>query len=84
MTTRVACVVFAFALTLCACSNETDSRQALQKSGYVDIQITGWEPFSCGEDDTWSTGFRAKNPTGQQVNGVVCCGLLIKSCTVRF
>lgn len=84
MTTRISLTVLALTLPLCACSNETDSREALQKSGYTDIRITGWSPFSCGKDDTWSTGFRAKNPAGQQVSGVVCCGLVFKSCTVRF
>jgi hypothetical protein len=71
-------------MLLPACANESDSRDALQKAGFTQIEITGWEPFSCGKDDSWSTGFRATNPQGQKVDGVVCCGLVFKSCTIRF
>jgi len=66
-----------------ACVNEDDSLRTLQSAGYTNIQITGWKPFSCGKDDTYSTGFTAKNPAGVKVTGVVCCGLMFKSCTVR-
>ncbi len=71
-------------LAMSACTDEGNSKSALHKAGYSNIVITGWEPFTCGEDDTFSTGFKAKNPAGNTVEGVVCCGLLMKSCTVRF
>ncbi len=70
-------------LLLCACSSPDESRRTLDNAGYTDIETTGWEPFACGEKDTFSTGFRATNPSGQRVSGVVCCGV-IKRCTVRF
>ena len=59
------------------------STTALKKAGYSKIEITGWEPFECGQDDTYSTGFVADNPVGTRVSGVVCCGLW-KNCTIRF
>lgn len=65
------------------CSDAQSTEDTLQKSGFTDIKTTGWSPFACGEDDTFSTGFRAKNPQGVTVTGTVCCGLL-KGCTVRF
>jgi hypothetical protein len=71
-------------LILFGCTDEGSSRSALRKAGYTNIVITGWEPFTCGEDDTFSTGFRAKNPAGTVVSGTVCCGLIAKACTIRF
>lgn len=70
-------------LLLASCTDETNSRRTLDNSGYTDIHIKGYELFGCGKDDTFSTGFTAKNPQGKTVSGVVCCGFL-KSCTVRF
>lgn len=70
-------------LVLAACTDDSATKSTLQKAGYTDIQTTGYDMFACSDSDTFSTGFRAKNPQGQVVTGVVCCGLL-KSCTIRF
>lgn len=70
-------------LTAAACSDAQSSLAALKAAGYSNIAITGWEPFSCGQDDTFSTGFTADNPKGERVRGVVCCGLMFKACTIR-
>ena len=69
---------------LVACTDSSGATKALRAHGFTDITITGWSPMSCGEDDTTSTGFRAKNAAGETVEGVVCCGLVFKNCTVRF
>lgn len=69
------------AIFISGCSNESDSRRTLESAGYTDVVITGWEPFTCGKDDTFSTGFHAKNPAGNAVSGVVCCGLVFKLLT---
>lgn len=66
-----------------ACTDDTDTIRTLNSSGYTDIHTTGYRFFACGQGDDFSTGFRAKNQTGQIVTGTVCCGLL-KNCTVRF
>ena len=71
------------ALLLCTCTAPDNSTDTLTKMGFTNIEITGWSPFSCGEDDSFSTGFKATNPVGLPVSGVVCCGL-VKNCTVRF
>jgi hypothetical protein len=73
----------ALAALLSGCVEPEASREALEAAGYSDIEITGWKPFNCGEDDTFSTGFRAKNPRDKEVTGVVCCGLIVKACTIR-
>jgi hypothetical protein len=74
----------AIALLLTACTDSSGATRALKSQGFTDITITGWSPLSCGKDDTTSTGFRAKNARGDTVEGVVCCGLVFKNCTVRF
>lgn len=74
-----------FALVLLAgCTDESSARDSLDAQGFTDIVITGWEPFSCGEDDDTSTGFTAINSNGEPVEGVVCCGFVFKGCTIRW
>lgn len=70
-------------LALVACTAPNKATRALENQGFTDIEITGYSPFSCGEDDWSSTGFRAKNAQDQIVEGTVCCGAW-KSCTVRW
>ncbi len=74
----IACVV-----ALSACSSESDARKALRQAGYTDVQITGYAPFSCGKDDSFSTGFVAKGPNGQVATGVVCSAWM-KGSTIRL
>jgi hypothetical protein len=71
------------ALTM-ACSDNDGARNVLQGAGYTDINTTGYKWFGCGEKDSYHTGFTAKGPTGVRVNGVVCCGMFFKGCTIRF
>ena len=77
----VACL---FALSLSACSNSEDAYRALSNAGYTNITTKGYDWFACGQDDFYHTKFTATNPSGKQVNGVVCSGLLFKSATIRF
>jgi hypothetical protein len=69
------------ALTL-GCTSDEAARRALEASGFTDVQLTGFEWFGCGTED-FHNGFIAKNPRGQRVSGIVCCGW-VKNCTVRF
>lgn len=71
-------------LVALACTDTTATVRTLESAGFTEVQTLGWSPLSCGKDDTSSTGFRAKNVKGQTVEGVVCCGLVFKNCTVRF
>ena len=70
-------------LGLASCTDPGRSQDALQKSGYTDIEIGDYDFNACGKDDEYSTHFRAKNPQGRIVEGTVCCGVW-KSCTIRF
>lgn len=65
------------------CTDEKESSRTLKAMGFTEVQMTGYDWFSCSEEDTFHTGFRAKNFKGETVEGVVCCGWL-KNCTVRF
>ena len=72
------------AIIATGCTDENATRSTLQKSGYTDIEITGYSWFECGKDDTFHTGFKAKNPHGDVVEGTVCCGMVFKGCTIRY
>lgn len=67
-----------------ACTRPDDARRILTASGYTEIEITGWRPFAASQDDSVSTGFRAKSPSGQIVTGTVSGGMLFKGGTVRL
>lgn len=70
-------------LVVAGCTSENEASRVLRGAGYKDVQFTGYSFFACGKDDGWSTGFRAVGPTGQQVSGTVCSGLL-KGATIRI
>ena len=72
-----------FALLCVGCTDEKNSREALESMGFTDIELTGYEFWSCAKSDDFHTGFVAKNAQGRRVTGVVCCGIM-KDCTVRF
>ena len=65
------------------CPNKSRTRDILQAEGYTEIKVKGGgHGFACGDD--WSaTGFTALAPGGSRIEGVVCCGLAFKACTVR-
>lgn len=67
---------------LAGCSDPKAAKHILEDQGYSNIETTGHAWFGCGKDDTYSTGFNAKGPTGRNVSGVVCSGWL-KGGTVR-
>lgn len=70
--------------SLVACSNPDKATSSLTGAGYSKIEITGFRWTGCGKDDTYSTGFKAKGPTGVQVSGVVCSGMFFKGSTIRL
>jgi hypothetical protein len=78
----VAILVGARCLIGFTCPN--DAARTLRSSGYGQVELDGWAgPFACGKGDTYANSFTAQNPRGDQVSGVVCCGIF-KGCTVRF
>ena len=68
------------------CSSENDfekGKSQLENMGYTDIENTGHKFFCCGDDDDYSTGFKAKNKKGETVTGCFCSSLG-KGVTVRI
>lgn len=78
---RLAVVVIALALA--GCTKPGKTREVLEQQGYKQVEVTGFRPLSCGEDDVFKTGFAATSPSGAQVTGVVCSGWF-KGNTVRL
>lgn len=76
--------VIALGLLASGCSRPDHARQVLADNGFTEIHITGWSPFSCSDDDMFSTGFRARGVNGRFVTGTVCSGFLFKGATLRF
>jgi len=74
-------ILLAFALA--GCTQTDRATMALTDAGFTNIEITGYAFLACAEHDTFSTGFRAKGPTGKTVSGAVCSGVF-KSQTIRF
>ena len=70
--------------SMVSCSNPERTVKILEAQGFSEVQTTGYDFFECGRDDFFSTGFKAKNQNGKDVEGVVCCGLFLKGCTTRF
>jgi hypothetical protein len=59
-------------LSLAACSDPNETRQAVEAMGMKDVQPEGYAWFGCGRDDDQRTRFTATNPNGQRVEGVAC------------
>ncbi len=72
-----------------ACGTDEAPRavlDVLQVEGMTEVEITGVAVFSCSDDDSMVTSrtFRARTREGTLVEGSVCCGLILKGCTVRW
>lgn len=64
------------------CTQPSKAKRVLEAAGYTQVEITGWRPWAAGEDDTFSTGFRAVGKDGSRVTGAVTGGWL-KGSTIR-
>ncbi len=78
-----AAIVVTIGVTVAAYSSDDKEAKALQRQGFTNIRVGGWSPLSCSDSDLTAKSFKAKNPQGREVEGVICCGVL-KGCTVRW
>lgn len=77
--------LFFLVVLLTGCTRPQSATKVLLDAGYSQIEITGWRPFACAQnDDEFATGFHALGPTGRKVSGVVCQGLIFKASTIRL
>jgi hypothetical protein len=79
-------IVIVAGLLLSGCSTTTvEAVKTLRAAGFTDIETVGIAVAACGEGDKPAgRKFVAINPSGQSVDGVVCCGMGFKGCTIRF
>lgn len=61
--------IFIGVMSLVGCTNKKEAKEILEAEGYTDIQITGYNHFSCSEKDQYKTGFKAKTVKGVFVEG---------------
>jgi hypothetical protein len=76
-------IVLLLPLTLAACSDPRVASETAEAHGFRVVRVEGYSPFSCGKDDTFSTGLTLRAQTGQCVRAVVCSGLFFKGATLR-
>lgn len=70
-------------IALSSCTDRDKSIRVLEEQGYTNIIITGYNNWSCSEDDTFKTGFIATSIAGKQVKGTVCSAWM-KGSTIRL
>lgn len=77
--------LFVSLVVVLSCTNEEGAEATLVAAGYTQVELTGYEWRTCGEDST-CTGFTALGPTGRYVEGAVGCGYTgcSKGCTIRI
>lgn len=76
-------LIIAAALVLSACTDASTARRAVEAVGLTEVRTTGYRFWGCSQDETFRTGFEARNAQGRAVTGVVCSDWF-KGATVRF
>ena len=76
--------VSALLLIVTGCTDPENASRILKAQGMTQVEITGYRFFTCGEGDTYSTGFKAKTQVGHKVSGAVCSGFIAKNSTIRY
>jgi hypothetical protein len=75
---------FVFVILAVSCTHPKESQRVLEEQGYTDVDAGGYAWFACGQGGFYQTKFTATSPSGHNVRGVVCSGLLLKASTIRF
>lgn len=73
-------------VVLCSCSSKNDfknGKKQLESMGYTHIENTGYTMFCCSNEDSFKTGFKAKDKNGNTVKGCLC-STFFKGVTIRF
>lgn len=77
---------FVAIISIASCTSDNDfekGKKQLENQGYTNIENTGHNFFCCDENDSFSTGFKAKDKNGKEVKGCICSAFL-KGITIRF
>jgi hypothetical protein len=78
----VAAILVGLVLCVRGCEDRESAARTLKAAGFTDVELGPWQFAACG-DDPLNNSFKATNPRGVRVSGVVCCGVF-KRCTVRY
>lgn len=65
-------------------SDDSIFKGAAERAGLTNVSVGDTAIFSCGRDDSLARQITATNSRGQRVQAVVCCGMVLKACTVRY
>lgn len=85
--------LFILALALTSCGymvSEEDAIQAAQKSGLSNVRVTDSHQLApalfggCAKDDAAGFEVTGTNAQGKSVSASVCCGAILKGCTIRY
>lgn len=79
----LAAAVVTILIALALYPSEESTIQLLQDAGYSSIELHGYAPFACSEDDVYRIAFTATSQRNSQVSGTVCSAPL-KGSTIRF
>ena len=68
------CLICLLSLGLVSCEGTEPDKatRVLEDQGYTNVVITGYNAWSCSEDDWYRTGFTATSIAGKPVKGTVC------------
>lgn len=73
-------------IVLSAAGDDVAAKRAAEAMGFVDVAVESSSVFAawdgCSADDAASHRVRATNARGERVALVVCCGAVLKGCTV--
>lgn len=69
--------------------SEDTAVHAARNAGLTDVVVTDTHVFfagfaGCARDDAAGFDVSGVNPNGQRVEVTVCCGAVLKGCTVRY
>ena len=83
----IAGLVVGMGLVALAVGDDSAPIRAAEAMGFTQVEVVSSSPFpqlnGCGDSDAVSHHVRAVNSQGRKVSLVVCCGAILKACTVR-
>jgi hypothetical protein len=64
-------------------ASDDDALDTIRSQDLADSALGGFNPGACAENES-SRRFTATTVQRQRVSGTVCCGLVVKGCTIRW
>ncbi len=77
-------IVLLIGMISCTSKNDFNKgKRQLEQMGYTNVVETGYNMFCCSNSDSFSTGFRCLDKSGNVVKGCFCSSIG-KGLTIRF